>query len=39
MFKLREVTISDLETIRTINEAAIPAVNTVSTEVMITGSV
>jgi len=32
MFKLREVTISDLETIRTINEAAIPAVNTVSTD-------
>ena len=30
MFKLREVTISDLEKIRTINEEAIPAVNTVS---------
>ena len=30
MFKLREVTVSDLETIRTINEAAIPAVNTLS---------
>ena len=30
MFKLREVTVSDLEEIRTINEAAIPAVNTVS---------
>jgi hypothetical protein len=32
MFKLREVTISDLEEIRKINEAAIPAVNTVSIE-------
>ena len=30
MFKLREATISDLEKIRTINEEAIPAVNTVS---------
>ena len=30
MFKLREVTISDLEKIRKINEEAIPAVNTVS---------
>tara|TARA_Y100000590_G_scaffold62200_1_gene66481 strand:- start:37 stop:531 length:495 start_codon:yes stop_codon:yes gene_type:complete len=30
MFKLREATVSDLETIRAINEAAIPAVNTVS---------
>ena len=32
MFKLREATINDLETIRAINEDAIPAVNTVSTE-------
>ena len=30
MFKLREVTDSDLKAIRDINEAAIPAVNTVS---------
>ena len=30
MFKLRKVTVSDLEEIRKINEAAIPAVNTVS---------
>ena len=30
MFKLREATSRDLETIRSINEAAIPAVNTVS---------
>ena len=32
MFKLREATINDLETIRAINEDAIPAVNTVSIE-------
>lgn len=32
MFKLREATVSDLESIRAINEAAIPAVNTVSIE-------
>ena len=32
MFKLREATRSDLEAIRDINEEAIPAVNTVSTE-------
>ena len=32
MFKLREATSSDLQTIRSINEAAIPAVNTVSIE-------
>ena len=32
MFKLREATINDLETIRAINEDAIPAVNTVSTD-------
>ena len=32
MFKLREVTISDLEKIRKINEEAIPAVNSVSLE-------
>ena len=32
MFKLREVTDSDLKAIRDINEAAIPAVNTVSIE-------
>ena len=32
MFKLREATGSDLEAIRDINEAAIPAVNTVSLE-------
>ena len=32
MFKLREATTNDLETIRAINEDAIPAVNTVSTE-------
>ena len=32
MFKLREATINDLKTIRAINEDAIPAVNTVSTE-------
>ena len=32
MFKLREATVSDLEAIRVINEAAIPAVNTVSIE-------
>ena len=32
MFKLRESKVDDLETIRTINEDAIPAVNTVSTE-------
>ena len=32
MFKLREVNVSDLEAIRAINEAAIPAVNIVSIE-------
>ena len=32
MFKLRESKVDDLETIRTINEDAIPAENTVSTE-------